>query len=464
MKKIQSIISSFSAAVQSIIVACCLIGCTPHVPSPESIFYSEQDIDQITEDGTIYHINDFVDKYMTEEGNYLNDSIHRYRNRATGGLLPAGVYLFSIDTLPSGGEGIYIRARVETDDQGGNFYKTLVLQEVLDNGEQQNIRIGIDAASISGLYPRGQELIIRCNGLAIGRYANQVQLCTPAYNNEIYKNLASDKIGWAPGRIDIATFKRCAYRIGYPDASKLQIDDISITDFFSHLDIVANREMDGRLVRLNGVHFTGELDDDGTIKNCSFANPDTATDANVFAPTTKNMGYPQSRIIADLNGNHTLVSVSEYAKQARYYLPGAGSAYDGEYQYTISIGDTVMPSGTTTYLQPTINGKIYYIPVPPERVSYRFHTDDVIFFSDAEKESEKSYVYDGTEWVNKVGILHCPEYEGSVTGVLSFYVDNAKKKVTGLKWSISVCDMSDIKMKKADGTSWTPVEYTNKNK
>lgn len=436
-----------------------LVSCTTKAPDPESIFYTEAQVKDIIADGHLYTIHEFIDKYMTEEGNYLNDSIHRYRTRATKG---DGVYLFSMDTLPSTGEGIYIRARVETDDEGGNFYKTFVLQQLV-NGEQQNLRVGVDAGSISGLYPRGQELIIRCNGLAIGRYANQIQLCTPSYNNNIYANKESEKVGWAPGRIDVATFKRNSWRIGMPDESKLQIDTILITDYINKLNIVENRKYDGRLVCITGVHYTGQLNDNGEIKNCSFNNPETATDANVFAPTTENMNYPQSRYVEDINGNLILISVSEYAKMARFYIPGAGSAYDGEYQYTISKNDTQQPT-EGSYLPALINGTTYYVMVPPERVSYGFHMDDVIFIPDATKETEKALIYDGSQWVNKVGILHCPEYSGSVKGVLSFYMDNAKYDAESSDWAISICDISDIKMKTAEGTPWNPIEYSNKNK
>ena len=452
MKKFIILLSTFTFT---------LLSCTPKAPEPESLFYTQEQVTDLTQDGDIITIYQLMDQYMSEEGNFLNDSIRRYRTRATGEKM-AGIYLFSIDTIPSGGRGIYIKARVQTDDEGGNFYKTLVLQQIVE-GEQQNIRVGIDAAAISGLYPRGQEILIRCNGLAIGRYANQVQLCTPSYNNNVYANKAGEKVGWAPGRIDLTTFKQHSWRIGYPDASKLQTDVMTIDQFTSRLDIKANRKFEGRLVRIEGVHYTGQLSDNGTPVNCSFANPDTATDANVFAPTTLNMNYPQSRFVADNQGNQTLVAVSEYAKQARYYIPGAGSAYDGEYQYTISKNDIVMPQDTT-FLAAEIGGKTYYIPVPPQRVSYGFHVDDVIFIPDATKENEKALIYDGSQWVNKVGILHCPEYEGSITGTLSFYKDNASYTAEATDWSISICDMTDIKMSKADGTPWTPQEYTNKNK
>ena len=52
-------------------------------------------------------------------------------------------------------------------------------------------------------------------------------------------------------------------------------------------------------------------------------DPEQDENANVFAPTTNNIGYPQSRVIADASGKKTAVSASEYAKFAYFYLPGA---------------------------------------------------------------------------------------------------------------------------------------------
>ena len=43
----------------------------------------------------------------------------------------------------------------------------------------------------------------------------------------------------------------------------------------------------------------------------------------IIAPTTNNIGYPQGRVIADSKGNKTVISSSEYAKFAYFYLPGA---------------------------------------------------------------------------------------------------------------------------------------------
>ncbi len=285
-----------------------------------------------------FTINEFLDEFMTEEGNFMDWKAKGlpcpYRTRTTSS---DGVYLFSIDTLPIDGPGLYIKGRIITEDHAGNFYKSMVIQQIVD-GEQQTLRISVDASSVSGQYNIGQMIAIRVNGFSIGRYANQPQLCVPSYNNNIYANNAEQKMGWAPGRIPFSRFQKATQCIGLPDKSKIQVDTISITDFQSlPLRGVENqkavRYMDGHLVCLKNVYFTGQYADTyGDLKDCTTGDPEDDTNANVFAPTTNNIGYPQSRVIS--NGtDHTVVSTSEYAKFARFYLPGcnANGVEDAEY-------------------------------------------------------------------------------------------------------------------------------------
>jgi hypothetical protein len=239
-----------------------------------------------------------------------------YRERSKAG----NYYLFSIDTIPVSDTPIYIRGRVTTDDYAGNFYKTLCIQQMV-NGKQQAIRLSVDAGSIGGLYQLGQEILIRVDGLAIGRYANQPQLCLPSYNNNIYANKAEQKVGWAAGRIPFAIFKARTQCIGTPDKSKLYYDTLKITDYNHITSLVEARSWDAKLVCIENVHFTGQYDNNGTPTNCTTGDPETDGNANVFAPTTENMNYPQSRVIKDAQDKWTLVSTSEYAKYAHFYLP-----------------------------------------------------------------------------------------------------------------------------------------------
>ena len=311
MKKLQYLF----AIVATLILA----SCKPEPISEDSVFLTEETIQQIVsaDGGRIYTINELLDTYMSEKGNYLSDT-SLYRTRANNG---DGTWLFSMDTLPSTGNGIYIRGRITTDDYGGNFYKALCIQQVV-NGEQQALRIGVDASSVSGMYPLGQEILIRCNGLAIGRYADQPQLCVPAYNNNIHANNASQKIGWAPGRIPWEQFQTIVNRIGRPDTSKLYYEELTIADFQAITAEADMRKWDAKLVRIRNVWFTGEYENNGSFAQLTTGNPEDDTNANVFAPTTTNIGYPQSRVITDGTAK-TLVSNSEYCKFAAYYIPGA---------------------------------------------------------------------------------------------------------------------------------------------
>ena len=330
--------SIFNISKLSLLLVLCfgfMISCTPSAIDESSLFLTEDQADELISQGTLLTLEQFKDSFMTEKGNYLSDTT-LYRTRATK---DGKNYLFSIDTIPVSDKPIYIRGRVTTDDYAGNFYKAMCIQQIVD-GEQQALRLSIDAGSVGGLYQIGQEILIRVDGLAIGRYANQPQLCLPSYNNNIYANNAEQKIGWAPGRIPIAIFRARTTCINKPDVSKLVYDEYEIKEFTKVLNIQETRKWDAKLVRIKNVHYTGEYyESNGTVSKCSTGNPEDDGNANVFAPTTNNIGYPQGRIIADSKGNKTVISSSEYAKFAYFYLPGADK--NGIANCTKYVGDVV---------------------------------------------------------------------------------------------------------------------------
>ena len=299
------------------IVALC-IACTPNPMDESKLFLTDAQADELIAQGMLLTLQEFKDTYMTEKGNYLSDTT-LYRTRATK---DGKNYLFSIDTIPASATPVYIRGRVTTDDYAGNFYKAICIQQIVD-GKQQALRLSVDAGSVGGLYQLGQEILIRVDGLAIGRYANQPQLCMPSYNNNIYANNAEQKIGWAPGRIPMAIFNARTQCIGKPDVSQLIYDELNIKDFTSVLNLQETRKWDAKLVRIKNVHFTGQYFTTSGTGKCTTGDPEIDQNANVFAPTTNNIGYPQGRIIADSKGNKTVISSSEYAKFAYFYLPGA---------------------------------------------------------------------------------------------------------------------------------------------
>lgn len=315
------------------LVALC-IACTPNPMDESKLFLTDAQADELIAQGMLLTLQEFKDTYMTEKGNYLSDTT-LYRTRATK---DGKNYLFSIDTIPASATPVYIRGRVTTDDYAGNFYKAICIQQIVD-GKQQALRLSVDAGSVGGLYQLGQEILIRVDGLAIGRYANQPQLCMPSYNNNIYANNAEQKIGWAPGRIPMAIFNARTQCIGKPDVSQLIYDELNIKDFTSVLNLQETRKWDAKLVRIKNVHYTGQYFTTSGTGKCTTGDPEIDQNANVFAPTTNNIGFPQGRVIEDAYGNKTAISSSEYAKFAYFYIPGAdqnGVANCADY-----VGDVV---------------------------------------------------------------------------------------------------------------------------
>ena len=391
--------SIYNTFAWSLLLALCSLlytACTPSAIEESKLYLNEQEANTILDQGIYLSLQQFKDSFMTEKGNYLSDTT-QYRTRTYCVQGRDTSYLFSIDTIPASSTPIYIRGRVTTDDQGGNFYKTLCIQQVFIDGNdttQEALRISVDAGSINGLYPMGQEIMIRVDGLAIGRYANQPQLCLPSYNNNIYANNAEQKIGWAAGRIPMAIFKARTQCIGLPDQSKLYYEEMLIQDFTKRLNQYSKvkeqlqeaRRWDAKLIKVKNVHYTGEyFESNGSISTCTFGNPEDDTKANVFAPTTTNIGYPQGRIISDSTGtNKTAVSTSEYAKFAYFYLPGA----------------------------------------------------------------------------EKNSIANCKNYVGEVVGILGYYNDNGNYKPASDDWAISIRSLDDLRLYDKDNNLWPRIEYT----
>lgn len=287
------------------VLAIAMWSCTPEPVAPRT----ENDA-QLVKTHTVAQ---FLNQYMTEFGDYTP-----VRTRATNG---GDVCLFSVDSIPSGGNDIVIQGRVVSDDAAGNLYKVMVIQDTQD--PKQSLRIGVDAGSIGGIYQMGQVINIRCNGLAVGKYADEPQLCVASYNNNRHASSAEQKVGWMPGRIPFPRFQKAVELVGMPDKNAIVAETMTIADLYTHTGR-ANGQQDyqARLIKLENVHFTNEYwDTYGAAQPCTNNDPSSDTNCGVFAPTTNNVGFPQGRLIEDANGNKIAISTSEYADFARTILP-----------------------------------------------------------------------------------------------------------------------------------------------
>ena len=314
-------------------------------------------------------IGELIDTYLSVNGDIFPV---RENDISKDGLSDTGV--FSLDTLPAlnadGSNAIIIRGRIVSEDVAGNIYKTLVIQDELH--PEQGLKLSVDAGSLSGIYPIGQLVAIRCNGLVLGKYAAQVQLGVAYFNTDKEPDwqpgATGAKVGWEPGRIPLPIFKKAVQLIEAPDKSKLVAEDIQVSTITgwvapyytpSEAGYKSIAQLASRYVRLKNVYFTqrsggptGEDDYAYTVKPiCELAAPTDSSEAglaqwrqkaSIFAPESyKSQGYPQSRDIATV-GEPTKwmsISTSEYAKFAEatipspiYDAPTSGANVVGQFQ------------------------------------------------------------------------------------------------------------------------------------
>lgn len=209
--------------------------------------------------------------------------------------------LFSVDTIPSN-KNIVINGIVVSNDNEGNIYKYLVIQDVITG---RALKVSIDAGNLSAIFPTGRAISIDCSGLAIGKYAEMLQMGMPFYNT------TSGKVGYEIGRIPYTLFM-----------NRVQVNNSTMSPLSEYVDTVTisqiltgGTSMHGKLVCIKNAFFTG--------KGANFGVPSTiSASEKIFAPTTNGVGFPQSREIQDGTGS-VFIATSEYSKFATRRLPDA---------------------------------------------------------------------------------------------------------------------------------------------
>ncbi len=239
--------------------------------------------------------------------------------------------LFTADTIGSSTK-LIINGIVTSSDNEGNVYKYIVVQEEGPNAKA--MKISIDAGSLSGIYPLGQRVSVRCNDLFIGKYAQGPQMGTYYYNTE--------KSRIEPGRIAKLISDDHISAYGMPEITAVVADTMTIAQIKAAGQTIVNK-----LVCIKNAFFTG--------KGANFGLPGPISEAEkIFAPSTNGIGYPQSREIQDGSGVSVFVSTSEYAKFALKKLPA--STYKGN--ITAIVGwyndKDATPSNTKIYHQLTL--------------------------------------------------------------------------------------------------------------
>ncbi len=198
-------------------------------------------------------------------------------------------------TLKEITDNVYIEATVVANDESGNYYRTIVVQD-----EASGIEVKIYKTNLYSVYPVGTKLKIRLKGLYVGAYGGLVQLGY-IYNNaigSIEEHMIPSHFEVVPGGIPI-------------EPTTLTISTISD----QHL---------GKLIRLENVEFaSGDL-------------------GKPYAGTTAT-----NRTLSNCSGNTVIVRTSNYANFATEILPSGNgelvailSKYLSTYQlYIRNIND-----------------------------------------------------------------------------------------------------------------------------
>lgn len=223
----------------------------------------------------------------------------------------AGLKAMYTGVLDSIEQDTVIQGIVVANDESGNFYKTIVIQDATGG-----IELKIDRYDMYTSFKVGQRVFVKCRGLFLGDYGSLVQLGY-IYNGSI-------------GRIPDVLVDEHIFRDSLPGtppaATVLTIPTLTP----SYLSM---------LVQIDNVHFT----DPGL----PFAETSATT----------------NRTIEDADGNQLLLRTSNYASFAADILPdGAGSIrgilsiFNGDYQFYIRDLNDIFnwedPNANTVIYQP----------------------------------------------------------------------------------------------------------------
>lgn len=232
---------------------------------------------------------------------YVGPAPNKTIKELLGRHVNVGSYV--LDSICSYTDTFIVDGIVVSTDEGGNYYKSLVIQD-----ETGAIEIQLDQNGIHNYYPIGQRVVLDCRGLIIGDYHNKFQV---GWEYETY----------SVGRINSMCIGDYLYADGVPSLDSLPepltVDQI---DFTSYNDV-------GKLVKL---------------ENCQFAEESWGK------PFSYNDFTTEHELIVPGVSSPIIVRTSNYAKFRSTPVPssvgtlyGILSIYNSSYQLMIRTKDDI---------------------------------------------------------------------------------------------------------------------------
>lgn len=209
-------------------------------------------------------------------------------------------------------EPMQLQAIVVGNDEGGNIYQSLYIQDATGA-----ISLSIGQAGLYAAFPVGQAVMIELNGLYVGGYGQQPQIGT-IYENPKNGNIQTGRMGRYEWMKHYKLLK---------DIPGLSPTPVVVTNM-SQLDLAGDC---CKLVTLKGVELTA------------------ANGKAVFAPDDGSVSLTSNCANRDIKGmSNTVVRTSTYAKFANTVMPtgkvditGIASRYNTTWQILMRTGDDI---------------------------------------------------------------------------------------------------------------------------
>lgn len=164
-------------------------------------------------------------------------------------------------------EDLQLYAVVNGNDQGGNLYKQISIQD-----ETGGIIVGINATDLYAPMPVGQKIVINLKGLCIGTYGSMAQI-GGEYNGSL-------------GRMDENVWKANVrlvgdkVSVGGDGNEQAEVPMTAVVDTIDFTKVSDPNSISGRIVRLSNVTISGDgtqtlAPDDGSVSltsNCANRN------------------------------------------------------------------------------------------------------------------------------------------------------------------------------------------------
>lgn len=163
-------------------------------------------------------------------------------------------------------DDLQLHAVVNGNDQGGNLYKQISIQD-----ETGGIIVGINATDLYAFMPVGQKIVINLKGLYIGGYGKMAQLGAE-YNGGM-------------GRMEQSIWEKSVRLVGdeFTSTNGDETTTIQMTAKADTIDFSAPKDhnsMIGRIVKISNVEISGEgtqtlAPEDGSVRltsNCANRN------------------------------------------------------------------------------------------------------------------------------------------------------------------------------------------------